>query len=40
MSKINRTSKKYSEDFKIRAVKLYLEGDKSYKTVAFGRENS
>ncbi|PET47564.1 IS3 family transposase [Bacillus sp. AFS001701] len=34
LSKINRTSKKYSEDFKLRAVKLYLEGDKSYKTVA------
>jgi transposase len=34
MGKTGRTYQKYTEDFKIRAVKLYKEGNKSYGTVS------
>jgi transposase len=34
MGKTGRTNQKYTEEFKIRAVKLYKEGNKSYKTLS------
>lgn len=34
MGKTGRTNQIYTEDFKKRAVKLYKEGNKSYKTLA------